>query len=319
MHPDKNHPLRGRRQKRGVIAFQGVPGAYSEIAARQLFGPDCETLPCETFEEVYAAVSRGKAFGGALPFENSLAGSIHQNYDLLVSHNLPVIGETYVRVAHALMAPRGTRFADLRFVRSHPQALAQCSTFFSKNPKIKPIPWFDTAGAAQSLSVSPLPPHRGKGLGDRGFGAIASESAAQLYGLQILRRNLQNESENFTRFLAIACTGDRPVAPGSHKSTITFHPRRNASGALHKILGVFAARGIDLSKIESRPDPKTPFDYRFYLDLIGSTNDPKIITALKELKPMITDFRILGSYPMAKIPSIKKSPPSGATPKRGEK
>ena len=141
---------RGDARGRGVIAFQGVPGAYSESAARQLFGESARTLPCETFEDVFAAVGRGKSSGGALPLENSLAGSIHQNYDLLLRHDLSIIGETYVRVSHALLAPPGLRFNQITEVRSHPQALAQCSDFFAAHPRLKPVPWFDTAGAAQS-------------------------------------------------------------------------------------------------------------------------------------------------------------------------
>jgi prephenate dehydratase len=297
-----------------LVAYQGVPGAYSEKAARALF-PGCETLPCETFEDVFAAVEGGgasrprqkKAAAGVIPVENSLAGSIHQNYDLLTGHSLRVTGETYVRVEHALMALPATRLADVRAVRSHPQALAQCSAFFAANPGIKPVTWYDTAGAARSLAEEDP-------ASVFGTAAIASEDAAALYGLKILKRRLQNRAVNYTRFLSIARTAARagsgakamPAAPASSraalKTSLTFIPARNRAGVLHAITGLFAARGIDLTKIESRPDPENPFDYRFYLDAAGGAEDPVLKKTLAELRKITRDLRVLGSYPRAALP-----------------
>jgi prephenate dehydratase len=277
------------------IAFQGVPGAYSELAARQLFGTRAGTLPFETFENVFEAVDKGRADRGVIPIENSLAGSIHQNYDLLLEHRLHIVGEAYLRVEHALLSLPATRFADLREVRSHPQALAQCSRFFAENRDIKPVVWFDTAGAARSIA----------GEKPKGVAALASEYAGKLYGLKALRKCIQNGENNFTRFLAIARTNSRSLSGvegprGKYKTSIVFGAK-NEAGSLHRILGVFAARKIDLNKIESRPNPASPFEYRFYLDFAGGTGNANVKQALRELETLTIDLRILGSYPCAKL------------------
>ncbi len=284
------------------FSFQGVPGAYSELAGRDLLGAKCRTLPCETFEAVFESVHRGRADRGIIPIENSLAGSIHQNYDLLAQHGLHIIGETYLRVEHALLGRPSARFQDIRQVRSHPQALAQCSGFFAKHKRIKPVVWFDTAGAAQSL----------EGEKSNSIAAIASEYAGKLYGLKVLRRSLQNQAVNFTRFLVISKNipplgGGRKTTRGGEKvkTSITFLPRKNEAGALFRILEIFALRNIDLSKIESRPDPKRPFDYRFYLDLAGGSGDLDIREALKRLGGITTGLRVLGSYPSSQLRTAK--------------
>jgi prephenate dehydratase len=269
------------------IAFQGVRGANSEVAARKLFGARCRTQPHETFEEVFAAVGRGKASHGIIPIENSLAGSIHQNYDLLLSHSLHIVGETTLRIQHALMAPPGLTMRQLRFVRSHPQALAQCSDFFHAHGAIRPVPFFDTAGAAESLSSAPL--------GDTG--AIANALAARLYGLAILRRNVENRENNVTRFLVLSRIPWHPRKGVRTKTSIVFSPARNQVGILFRILGVFALRDIDLIKIESRPDPRTTFSYLFYCDLAGNPSQEKVARALEHLSEMVSHFKILGVYP----------------------
>ena len=280
------------------VAYQGVPGAYSEKAARALF-PGCDTLPCETFAAVFAAVESRRAHAAAIPVENSLAGSIHENYDLLVRHALRVSGETYVRVEHALMAPRGTGLKDVREVRSHPQALAQCAGWFAANKAVRAVTWYDTAGAAASLAEDPEP----------GVAAIASETAAAIYGLRILKRRLQDRPRNFTRFLAIVRDGSKIVAAApeskarsAFKTSLALIPARNRAGVLHAVTGVFASRGIDLTKVESRPDPDNPFDYRFYLDASGSATEAPLKNALAELKKLVRELRVLGSYPAAKLP-----------------
>jgi chorismate mutase/prephenate dehydratase len=208
-----------------------------------------------------------------------------------------VTRETYVRVEHALLAYPQTRLNDVIEVRSHPQALAQCSEFFHAHPGIRPVVWFDTAGAAASLQ--PLP---GNGPA-QGVAAIASEAAGTIYGLKVLRRNLQNRADNYTRFLCIARSPER-LAPLSAvwKTSLTFIPRRNKAGVLHAVTGVFASRGIDLSKIESSPDPDNPFDYRFYLDAAGDAKKLPLKAALEDLKKLVREMRILGSYPAAKLP-----------------
>jgi prephenate dehydratase len=284
-------------------AFQGVHGAYSELASKQLLGPRTQTLPCEAFEDVFEAVARGKVDRGILPIENSLAGSIHQNYDLLLARDLHIVGETHLKVEHVLMCHPSTSLKALTQVRSHPQALAQCSRFFAESKRIKPVVFFDTAGAAESL-VKEAPAH---------IGAIASAYAAELYGLKVLKRNLQNQPNNFTRFLAVAKaplkpikSAKRPAARAAgpargYKTGIAFMPSRNQIGALFNILGVFALRGIDLVKIESRPNPLSPFEYWFYVDFAGGVGEEPVDQALDQLRGMVSDLRLLGSYPAAAV------------------
>lgn len=286
-----------------IVAYQGVPGAYSEMASRRLF-PDCTTLPCETFDDVFAAVEKKKADCGVVPVENSLAGSIHQNYDLLVAHKLKIVGETYVRVQHALMALPGTKLSAIRAVRSHPQALAQCSAFFAGSPRVKQVIWYDTAGAARSLAEA----READPASVADVAAIASERAAEIYGLRILKKKLQNRALNFTRFLAITRSRARVTParqsdrdPAETKTSMTFIPARNRAGVLHAITGVFAAHDVDLTKIESRPDPDNAFDYRFHVDAITGPDDAALRRILAALKPLTRDLRVLGSYERAPL------------------
>ncbi len=272
------------------IAFQGIQGAYSDVAARRFFGPRCSTIPRESFEEVFTTVAQHGASYGVIPIENSLAGSIHQNYDLLLTHPVHIVGELHLRIEHVLMAHPSAALKTIRSVRSHPQALAQCSRFFRRHRRLKAVPYFDTAGAAQSISES----------GSTDTAAIASAFAAKMYGLKILKRNLENRPNNFTRFLVIGRTLRRQRAGLRTKCSIAFRPRKNQVGILFRVLGVFALRDIDLLKIESRPDPRSPFEYLFYIDLEGSPRDANVSRALEHLQEMVTQYRLLGAYPMGK-------------------
>jgi prephenate dehydratase len=275
-------------------AFQGIHGAYSELAAREVLGRRITTVPCATFEGVFEQVERGGADRGVIPIENSLAGSIHQNYDLLLNHRLHIVGETHLRIEHVLMCHPGTGFSRLTTVRSHPQALAQCSEFFRTHRSLVAEPYFDTAGAAESLTH-----------GDRrDISAIAGEYAARLYRLKILRRNIENSRNNFTRFLVVARSpwraGHTDVGgtPGRRtRSSIVFTPAMNRPGILFHILGVFALREIDLLKIESRPDPRAPFEYLFYADVAGGPHEPRVARAFEHLQEVVSHFRLLGTYP----------------------
>ncbi len=313
-----------------LSAFQGVPGAYSQLACRQLLGAGIKTLPCETFDAVFAAVSQGKADIGVIPIENSLAGSIHQNYDLLLANDLTIVGETRLKVEHVLMCHPSTSWTAIREVRSHPQALAQCSHFFAKEKRAKPVTWFDTAGAAESVARE----------APAGAAAIASSLAAELYGLKVLRRNLQNHAGNYTRFLAVAtakgeakarralgAASAAPAAPATRsassvagrtrstasgtglKTSIAFMPARNQVGVLFRSLGVFALRDIDLLKIESRPNPLKPFEYWFYLDFAGGQGEARVDKALEHLQEIAGRLKVLGSYPAAKTPAFRGSEP----------
>jgi len=272
------------------IAFQGVPGAYSDVAARRFFGPRCTTVPCESFEDVFTTVEKKRASFGVIPIENSLAGSIHQNYDLLLTHPLHIVGELHLRIEHVLMAHASASLETIRSVRSHPQALAQCSGFFRRHRRVKAVPYFDTAGAAQSIRESEV----------TDTAAIASAFAAKMYGLKVLKRNLENRPNNFTRFLVIGRSLCRSRAGTRMKCSIAFTPRTNQVGILFRVLGVFALRDIDLLKIESRPDPRSPFEYLFYLDLEGSPRDEKVSRALEHIQEMVTQYRLLGAYPRGK-------------------
>lgn len=279
-----------------IVAFQGVHGAFSEVAARDFFGPGCRTLPRKTFRDVFTAVETGHADRGIIPIENSLAGSIHENYDLLISHSVHIVGETRLRIRHVLACHPESSFGKLREIRSHPQALAQCNRFFARHRMLTPVAYFDTAGAAESLTHNPSPL----------VGAIASGYAAKLYGLKILTRNLENQSNNFTRFLLIARAPWKPKPGIAAKCSISFRPFRNQVGILFRILGVFALRDIDLLKIESRPDPSKTFEYLFYLDLAGSPREANVAKALDHLQEMVKDFRLLGTYPVGRSPAGTK-------------
>ena len=272
------------------VAFQGIQGAYSEVAARTFFGRSCTTLPAETFEQVFDFVEQQRADRGIIPIENSLAGSIHQNYDLLLEHKLHIVGEVHLRIEHSLLCQPNASLKDILHVRSHPQALAQCKRFFERNPRITPLPYFDTAGAARSLADEHV----------HNIAAIASERSAALYQLKVLKRNLENTSNNFTRFLIVGKAPWKPSRSVKTKSSIVFAPAKNQTGILFQTLGVFYVRNIDLLKIESRPDPRVPFEYLFYLDLEGSPATRHIAEAFAHLREKTKFFRLLGAYPTGK-------------------
>jgi len=265
------------------VAFQGEPGAYSEAAIFEHFGAQAESLPCETFEQVFERVAQGKARYGFLPIENSLAGSIHRNYDLLLQNDLHVVGEHHLRVSHCLIGLPGARLEDIESVISHPQALAQCDGTL-RRLGVKTEAVYDTAGSVRLVQAE----------GNPRRAAIASRRAAQLYGMTILAEAIEDNPLNFTRFLILAA---EPVHPrGDAKTSIVF-ALQNAPGALFKALSVFALRDIDLTKIESRPLVGKPWEYLFYIDLAGSTEETRVRNALHNLSEFATFLRVLGSYP----------------------
>jgi prephenate dehydratase len=269
-----------------IIAFQGEPGAYSEAAALAFFGPQALTLPCHDFEAVFAAVAAsGAATHGMIPIENSLAGSIHRNYDLLARHALAIVGEYYLRVSHCLLALPGVALADVRRAHSHPQALSQCEASLQRLG-LAPVAEADTAGSARLLRERQ----------DRQAAALASRRAAEVYGLNILAENMEDSPENFTRFLAIAPQAQAETGPGPFKTSLVFG-LPNDPGTLFKALSVFALRDIDLTKIESRPQPGKLWEYRFYIDFVGHAASPVGARALDHLGEIATELRVLGSYP----------------------
>lgn len=273
-----------------TAAFQGDRGAFSEDAARQLLGAEVQTIPCRTFEEMFYAVATRAADCAAVPIENSLAGSVHKNYDLLVEHDLTIIGETNVRIVHHLIAPRGVSFTEIRRVHSHPVALAQCEKFLRANPRIEVAPAYDTAGSVRMIVES----------GSKEDAAIAGATAAAVYGAEIIAEGIEDNAQNFTRFLLLA----RPDRVDSIKSASNQVQRKtsivfrvaNKPGGLFRSLAAFALRDIDLTKIESRPIEGRPWEYSFYLDFIGDQTELHVERALANLSELAESVRVLGSY-----------------------
>jgi len=270
-------------------AYQGTLGANSEDAAIDLLSPAAKLLPRTTLEDVFNAVSQGEARHGVVPVENTLAGSIHACYDLLFSHDLRIVGETVRHIMFALIAPPGVALNEVRKALSHPVALAQCETFFQQHPDIQPVPVYDTAGAVETVINQGL----------RDSAAVATRRAADVYGGVILAEAIQDHLENYTRFLLItpSAAAEPPSNSASeYKTTIVFSVG-NVPGALYHALRPFAERRIDLAKIESRPLRGSPFEYLFYLDLIGWADSTPISDALAELRAQAKSVRVLGIYP----------------------
>lgn len=271
------------------VAFQGEPGAYSEAAGRWLYGRTAKLVPCEDFPTVFESVQKGLVDFGIVPIENSLAGSIHQNYDLLLQTKLYTVKEIFLRIEHALLCHPKSDVKKLRDVLSHPQALSQCSGYLKKKAKLKPVAFYDTAGAAKHIAE----------LGPSDQAAIASAYAGKLYGLHIMQRNIENNNTNTTRFLAISRKAEHHIQKrGTYKTSLSFTPNINEAGILFRLLGVFALRNINLLKIESRPLPHRQFEYCFYLDIDGHPSDKKVSAAIDQLREMAAEVVVFGSYPV---------------------
>ena len=267
------------------VAFQGERGAYSESAVYRFFGESAEVKPCRDFKDVFKSVEEQETDFGVVPVENSIEGSVNQTYDLFLKHDLKVRGEIIVKIEHCLIANPGTKLEDVKAVYSHPQALAQCRTFLEKSGW-ELVPTYDTAGSVKILKE--------KGL--KNAAALASEKAAELYKMKILAREIADNPENYTRFFVIG-KKDAPMT-GKDKTSVIF-AATHKPGALYYALGEFAKRGINLTKIESRPTKQTPWEYNFYLDFEGNKSEPRCAEALEALKEHAAFIKILGSYPRA--------------------
>jgi prephenate dehydratase len=274
------------------IAFQGERGAFSAEAALQLLGPDVVLVPRGSFDATFAAIQEGFADYVLAPMENSLAGSVHRSFDLLVESGLHVIGEVVIPIAHHLIGLPSAKLSDIVSVESHPVALAQCEQFFIAHPSLRRIATEDTAGSVREIVRA----------GDPGRAGLASARAAELYGAVILQSHLEDDPENYTRFFLLSSSGEIPE--DADKISLVFQ-LPHLPGALQQALTPFAQRTINLMKIESRPVRGKPWEYRFYIDLQASAHSPATAAALKQLGVFAVELRVLGSYKSAETTANK--------------
>jgi chorismate mutase/prephenate dehydratase len=275
------------KEVQGITAsFQGEIGAYSEEAAFQYFGSGVRLKPCESLEDAFQAVEKRDVMYGIVPVENSLEGSIPRTYDLLLDSSLKVSGETQLRVIHCLIGLPDAQIDSIKEVYSHPQALGQCKTFL-RQMGWKLTPSYDTAGSVKMIKENRM--------ADRA--AIASARAAEVYGMKILVRSIEDNTNNYTRFFVLS-RQDAPLS-GNDKTTIVFTVK-HTPGALYDTLKELAAAKINLTRIESRPTRQKPWEYNFYVDIEGHREDPQVKEALKNLEKSAVFLKVLGSYPKFK-------------------
>ena len=270
-----------------TVAFQGERGSFSEEAAYKLLGRKIRVQPFETFAAIFELVVSGKTRFCLAPIENTLAGSVYENYDLLLKHDLHIVGEVSLRIVHNLIALPETPLKNVRQVYSHPVALAQCGRFFAEHPAIEKVPFYDTAGAVKMLAEKRL----------RDAAAIASRVAATFYQARILKTHLEDHQENYTRFLLLSRRAR--VSPRADKVSIVFSTR-NIPGSLFRCLSAFALRDINLTKLESRPLRGRPWEYFFYLDFVGNVKEERSRRALAHLAELTDFHRVLGCYESGK-------------------
>jgi len=268
-----------------TVAFQGELGAYSEEAAVNYFGPAIEVKPCESLDDVFGSVENEAAHFGVVPIENSLEGSISRAYDLLLESSLKVRGEIELRITHCLIANPGTKLDQIKKVYSHPQALGQCHAFL-KHLNCEMVPTYDTAGSVKMIKEKEI----------TGGAAIAGVRAAEIYGMMILAREIEDNPNNFTRFFVLAKHDSPPT--GHDKTSIVFAVNHKP-GALYNLLGELAASRINLTKIESRPTRQRPWEYNFYVDFEGHHEDTAPREAIGKMEQHALFVKVFGSYPRA--------------------
>jgi len=267
------------------VSFQGERGAYSEAASISFFGNDIEAIPCHTFSDVLKNTESDSSGYSILPIENSLEGSVGESNDLLLETDLNVIGEIYHRIHHCLIGTGS--IGDIDTVYSHPQALGQCRKFIQEN-SLKTIPSYDTAGSVKII----------KNLNKNNVACIASKNAAEIFGVPIIKEGVEDNANNYTRFLVFSKENNDKT--DNSKTSIIFSVKHEA-GALYQIINEFYQHKINLTKIESRPNKNTPWEYNFYVDFEGQQDDPSIKDVLEKLRNHSTFLKILGSYPIAKL------------------
>ena len=268
-----------------IIAFQGERGAYSEIAVYRYFGDSVDVLPCRTLTDVFEAVKEGNVDYGVVPIENSLVGSVVETYDLFLNYDLKVRGEIIIKITHCLITNLETDLESVEVVYSHPQALAQCRNFLERFGR-NLIPTYDTAGSVKMMKEGKL----------LNAAAIASEKAAEIYGMKIVARDIADNPNNYTRFFVLGEEDHPPT--GNDKTSIIFSVPHKP-GSLYDALAEFANRGINLTKIESRPTRQKLWEFNFYLDFEGHRREKKFTEAIEALKSKAYFVKILGSYPKA--------------------
>ncbi|MFN7918793.1 MAG: prephenate dehydratase [Bryobacteraceae bacterium] len=269
------------------VAFQGELGAFSHLAILKLVGSKAKPVPCQRFEQLFTAVIEGKADAAMLPVENTLHGSVHENYDLLLQYRLPIVAETNVRIVHNLIANPGVKFRDIRKVYSHPVALNQCLEFFKRNPQAEKAAWYDTAGSIKMLAEEK----------PEGAAGIASSLAAATYGCEILKAGIEDDRQNYTRFFLLA---KKPIPfrspPHGYKTSLAV-TMPNVPGSLFRVLAALALRDISLCKLETRPWKGRRWEYLFYIDFLGDVREERVANALRHLGEVTDSLVVLGCYP----------------------
>ncbi len=269
------------------VAFQGIRGAYSEMALHEHFGKAVETLGCDAFDDVFDLVESGEATYGLIPVENTIAGTVVENYDLLFANDIFIIAEVYLPIRHTLLAKKGARLGEIKEALSHPHALKQCKAYL-KSKNIKMMPAYDTAGAAYAVAS-----------GDRmDRAAIASALCAEIYDMEVLERDIQTNSSNTTRFFVISKKENVPVDHKTGKTTVAFKTR-HYPGALVDCLKIFQKYSLNLTKLESRPIPENPWEYVFYAAFEAGIDSDEVKSAIGELTLHALFVKLLGSYPKA--------------------
>jgi prephenate dehydratase len=268
------------------VAFQGESGAYSEMAALHHFGSGIELVPHKTLSDIFDAVENAKVDHAVVPIENSIEGSVNETYDLLLNTKLMVSNEVYLRVVHCLISYSEGSMEKIQAVYSHPQALGQCRSFI-KSHGFEPIPFYDTAGSVKML----------KELQIENAAAIASERAAEIYGMKIFARGIEDSKNNYTRFLVLSHKDSEPT--GNDKTLVIF-TTKHMPGALHHVIEEFASRDINLTMIMSRPTKEKPWEYNFYVDFEGHRSQQKVKECLEHLKDKTIFLKVIGSYPKHK-------------------